>query len=95
MLQVFNVHENLALLIELGVLGLNHEVPFNHYGASVNIRAMNWMFQLGFSASRSRKAIDHEIDDDGRMYWSGTSEGLTQRNNVVIVHPEIQIQYVF
>jgi hypothetical protein len=29
------------------------------------------------------------------MYWSGTSEGIAQHDTVIIVHPEIQIQYVF
>lgn len=95
LLQIFNVHGNLAFLIELGVLGLNYPVPFNHYGASMNVRVMNWMLQFGFSASRSREAIDYEIDGDSRMYWSGTSKGRTQHDIVRIIHPEIQVEYIF
>ena len=95
MLQVWNFHRQAAILIELGILGMNYAVPFQHYGASINLRFDKWMIQLGFSQGVSRSAIDYEIDDDGRMYWSGTSKGYLQHQVVSITHPELQIQYLF
>lgn len=92
-LQVFKVHEGLSLLLEAGQLGMNYRVPFWHYGASVNVGNATWFLQFGFTVSKSQKAIDYEIDKEGRMYWSGTSQDIDQHGVVAIVHPEIQVQF--
>ncbi len=92
-----NVHlsEHLSAAFELGVLGMNYPTSFLHYGASLNLHFDRWMLQFGYSVSRTLTDIEFEVDHSGRMYWSGTSQGITVEGPVSLVHPEIQLQFVF
>lgn len=93
-LQVLSPTDYFAWVFEFGMLGLNYPVPFWHYGASINLRSDRWMFQIGLSASRSKEKISYEVDENGRIYCSGTSRFITGYDFVTIFHPEIQIQYL-
>jgi hypothetical protein len=87
-LNEFHWTKHFGNFIEVGVLGMNYEVPFYQLGLSF-FYTWDWgMVQLGASQSISFRPLAYSLT-------VGTSSPQTEYGTLQATHPEVQLQFYF
>lgn len=76
--------------LELGVIGVNEALPYNHLGFSFYRKFKKIIFQAGISLSATQNVTVSNLRHIGNRYISSNGE-----YKKVMTHPEVQMQYFF
>lgn len=93
-------HTQLQWLIELGLLGLNYQMPYLQIGTSLSHLSGNWLFQMGASFSVPMNEVTKKSGwqwgrYDDRLHHTKNGDAYIERYLQTALHPEVQIQYFF
>lgn len=91
---------NVQWLVELGVLGLNYELPYLQLGSSFSYLDKSWLIQMGASFSiPMRQAFQRSGWElgryDDRLHYTANGEAYIERYLQSAIHPEVQVQFFF
>lgn len=90
-LSFFKKYENeFGVGLELGIIGFNENLPYNHLGFSFYRKYKKLIVQAGLSVSATQNVTLSNFSEIGDRFI--VSEGDYKK---IVTHPEVQMQYFF